>query len=161
MKNDINIRGLLHKDLPSVKSIINLNQMFPSELLDDMTQGYFEAASSETWLVIEDQNLRVLGVVYCAPERMTEGTWNLLLIAVLPEAQGKGLGTALVSLLETLLLQKRVRILLVETSGLPEYDRTRKFYPKCGFKQVAVIPEHYAPGDDKVVFWKKLPFTIC
>jgi hypothetical protein len=49
-----------------------------------------------------------------------------------------------------------VRVLLVETSGLPEYKLTRDFYPKCGYKQVAVIPEYYDSGDDKVVFWKSL-----
>ncbi|WP_395341673.1 hypothetical protein PN836_019815 [Ningiella sp. W23] len=57
---------------------------------------------------------------------------------------------------EQTLTINRARILLVETSGLPEYQLTRNFYPKCGYTQVAVIPEYYDEGDDKVVFWKSL-----
>ena len=87
---------------------------------------------------------------------MTGGTWNLLLIAVLKAHQGIGIGGELMTHVESVLSKQDVRILLVETSGLPEYRLTREFYPKCGYTQVAVIPEYYDEGDDKVVFLKSL-----
>ena len=31
-----------------------------------------------------------------------------------------------------------------------------KFYDKLDYQRAAVIPEFYAAGEDKVVFWKKL-----
>lgn len=87
---------------------------------------------------------------------MTEGTWNLFLIAVSKKVQGQGIGGELVAHVEQALTLKQARILLVETSGQPDYELTRKFYPKCGYRQVANIPEYYDEGDDKIVFWKSL-----
>ena len=37
-----------------------------------------------------------------------------------------------------------------------DYEPARKFYAKHGYATVATIPEYYAPGDDMVVFAKKL-----
>lgn len=156
LKKQVFIRELQACDLPQIKSIIDENQMFPSELLDEMTQGYFDGNEEDLWYAVESEQGAVIGVAYCAPERMTEGTWNLLLIAIAKQYQGKGIGGKLMQFVEAALTQRKVRVLLVETSGLPEYQLTRAFYPMFGYKQVAVIPEYYDQGDDKVVFWKSL-----
>jgi GNAT superfamily N-acetyltransferase len=156
LKNQLYIREMNKSDLLKVKSIIDDNQMFPSEFLDEMTLGYFDQETAEMWFVVEQEEAGVIAIAYCSPERMTEGTWNLLLIAVLRQFQGCGVGTKLMTFIEDKLKKLAVRVLLVETSGLPEYELTRDFYPKCGYKQVAVIPEYYDAGDDKVVFWKHL-----
>ena len=36
------------------------------------------------------------------------------------------------------------RVLVVETSGLPNYEPTRRFYLKLGYRHVATIPDFYA-----------------
>jgi ribosomal protein S18 acetylase RimI-like enzyme len=147
---------MVKADLADVKSIVDANQMFPSEFLDEMTVEFFSGESMEKWFVIENDDKKVIGVAFCSPERMTEGTWNLLMIAVHPDAQGRGAGKQLISYAEKLVRSLDARILLVETSGLPEYQRTRDFYPKCGYSQVALIPEYYDKGDDKIIFMKSL-----
>ena len=48
------------------------------------------------------------------------------------------------------------RLLLVETSSLPQYDRTRAFYVKCGYEEEARVRDYWAVGDDLVVFRKAL-----
>jgi hypothetical protein len=48
------------------------------------------------------------------------------------------------------------RVLFIETSSLPQYDLTRKFYLKHGYEQAAVLRDYYAAGDDMVVFRKQL-----
>lgn len=48
------------------------------------------------------------------------------------------------------------RVLLVETSGLPAFALTRKFYVKCGYEKEAQVRDYYAPGDDMVLFRKVL-----
>ena len=49
------------------------------------------------------------------------------------------------------------RILIVETSGLPDFEKTRAFYSKkCGFEQEAIIREYYDKGEDKIIFRKVL-----
>jgi ribosomal protein S18 acetylase RimI-like enzyme len=48
------------------------------------------------------------------------------------------------------------RLLLVETSGLASFERTRAFYRKCGYNEEARIRDFYKAGDDKIVYRKGL-----
>lgn len=150
------IRPVISADLPALKTVIDSSELFPSELLDDMLSDYFQNPdSTDTWLTctVDDQPQ---AVAYCAPERMTEGTWNLYLIAVHKSQQGGGIGASMMRHVEDLLRGRGVRVLIVETSGLPEFALTRKFYDKIGYHREAVIRDFYQEGDDKVVFWKRL-----
>ena len=57
---------------------------------------------------------------------------------------------------KTELRTRSARVVLVETSALDTFARTRKFYRECGYEQEARIREFYAEGEDKVVFRKGL-----
>jgi GNAT superfamily N-acetyltransferase len=153
------IRPTVAADLPALKQVIDSNELFPSEMLDDMIAAYLaNPASGEFWLTDDDdKDGGPVGVAYCAPERMTEGTWNLLLIAQHPTRQGQGRGTAMLKHVEHALASRGERVLLVETSGLPTFERTRTFYLKNGYDQEARIREFYNVGEDKIVFRKALP----
>lgn len=125
-------------------------------MLDGMIAAYFaaDAACQELWFTLHDE--QPIGVAYRAPERMTSGTWNLYLIAVHPSRQSCGHGAAFMSHIEALLAQRGERVLLVETSGLPEFERTRAFYLRNGYTREAVIRDFYNAGEDKIVFHKAL-----
>ncbi|MEO7713315.1 MAG: GNAT family N-acetyltransferase [Gemmatimonadaceae bacterium] len=153
----------MHKDVPALKAVINATGLFPSELLDDMLAGYLGGHDGvDLWLTVDDDGpeRRPIAVAYAAPERMTSGTWNLYLIAVHPEHQSKGVGATLVRHIESVLGARGERVLLVETSGLPEFERTRAFYLANGYHEEARIREFYAAGEDKVVFRKVLTATV-
>ena len=96
----------------------------------------------------------IVGFGYCRAEPFTEGTWNLLAIGVRAAEQGKGFGAKLIRYIEQALSNER--LLMVETSGLDDFDKTRSFYIKCGYDLVATIPEYWAENDHKVIFCKKL-----
>lgn len=81
------------------------------------------------WLVPELAG-SVTWVVYCEPERMIVGTWNMLLTAVIPDLQELSIGSALTIRLEALLRDRCARVLIVEPSDLPDYARTRAFHRK-------------------------------
>ncbi|MBK9103806.1 MAG: GNAT family N-acetyltransferase [Saprospiraceae bacterium] len=150
------IRKIEINDLEHLKSVIDSNGLFPSDLLDEMTNDYFSnEKTTDIWLTKEIDSIPA-AVVYCAPERMTEGTFNLYLIAISKNLQGKGISSEMMAYLENFLRENGNRILLVETSSLPEFELTRKFYDELGYKREAVIREFYQEGEDKVVFWKKL-----
>ena len=150
------VRDAVLTDLPAMMSIVDSTDLFPSSMLRDMMASYFNGnPSSEIWIIVESEGHQ-LGLAYCAPERMTDGTWNLLLIAVHDHVQGNGYGQALVSRIEDRLNELGGRVLLVETSGLPEYDKTRSFYLRCGYAEEARIRDFYKAGEDKIVFWKQL-----
>ncbi len=151
-----NIRAISKSDLEDLKRVIDSSELFPSDLLDEMVSEYFSnTETEELWFTSIDNN-KPIAIAYCAPEKLTEGTYNLYLIAVQKEYQAKGIGKKLMKYIEDLLASKGNRILLVETSGLNEFELTREFYDKCGYTREAIIRDFYRDGEDKVVFWKKL-----
>lgn len=150
------IRKVKPADIDALKAVIASSDLFPPELLDVMIVDYFDDSSPEDiWLTKDDKGTPI-AVAYCAPEKMTEGTYNLYLIAVHENQQGKGIGAEIINHIEEMLRNNGHRVLIVETSGLPEFELTRKFYDKCGYEREAVIRDFYQEGEDKIVFWKKL-----
>jgi ribosomal protein S18 acetylase RimI-like enzyme len=95
-----------------------------------------------------------VGVAYCAPEAVTSGTWNLLMLWTRSDRHGQGHGTALVRQVEESLRGLHARLLIVETSGLPSFAPARAFYARCGFRHEVTIENFFADGDDKLVFTK-------
>jgi ribosomal protein S18 acetylase RimI-like enzyme len=154
MINDF-IRPLKRGDLERVGYLVDSNDMFPSVLLDDMTAPFFAGnTENHRWLVFEKG--QVDGVAYYVPEQLTDGTWNLLLIAVDPARHGSGIGSSLMRFVERVLEKDGQRILLVETSGTQRFERTRSFYKMLGYDTEARIRDYYSAGDDKVIFRKSL-----
>ncbi|MEO0525997.1 MAG: GNAT family N-acetyltransferase [Bacteroidota bacterium] len=154
MKSEI--RKVVKEDIADLKMVLDSSELFPSYLLDDMIKDYLtNTLSKDIWFATTLQG-RPVSIGYCAPERLTEGTYNLYAIAVHKEFQGKGLGKQMMTYIENLLRSNDHRILIVETSGKAEFKLTRTFYENCEYIRQAIIPEFYAESDDKVVFWKKL-----
>lgn len=124
-------------------------------MLDGMIAGYFDGSKADLWFTyVLDGSPVSLG--FCEPERMTEGTWNLLAIGVRPEHQRSGIGSAMLRYIEDRLVAQGARILLIETLGTEEFEPIRSFYRKNGYTEEARIREFYAAGADKIVFWKHL-----
>lgn len=144
------------KALMAIAEAINLFTQQELEEFGGMLAEYFDSnlESDRFWITYDDGG--PVGVAYYAPEPYAEGTWNLYFIAVHPDHQGKGHGTKLLHYVEQTLAAGGERLLLVETSGMPNFDRTRAFYRKHGYDEEARIREFYRAGDDKIIFRKAL-----
>lgn len=150
------IRPSVSNDIPSLQHIAERTGLFPSDLLPDMMHGFLsEGDGNCLWLTCEEDS-RITGFCYAVQEAFTDGTWNMLALAVLPDRQGNGIGRAIVATLEKLLRDKNNRVLIVDTSGSESFAGTRSFYQRCGYTEEARIRDYWGPGDDKIVFWKAL-----
>ncbi|MEB3357476.1 MAG: GNAT family N-acetyltransferase [Synechococcales bacterium] len=153
------IRPTIPEDTTALIALAEATGLFPPSALELLRQILTDALAgsgdSECFWITDDDNGPV-GVAYCEPERMTDRTWNLQLIAIHPDRQGQGRGGKLLRYVEQALIARGGRMLLVETSGLPDFERTRAFYAKCGYEEEARIRDFYAVNDDKVVFRKVL-----
>ena len=87
---------------------------------------------------------------------MTEWSWDLYWIVVHPEAQRSGAGRALLESLSATARAEGGTLLYAETAGRALYAPTRRFYAGTGFILQAVLPDFYAPGDDKQIWVRRL-----
>ena len=153
------IRLTTPNDTSALLALAKATGLFESNQIEELAQmlsQHFndEADSQGVWFTDDDNE--PVGVAYVAPERMTEGTWNLYLIAIHPDRQRQGRGAALLRHVEKMLAERGERVLLVETSGLEHFEYVRTFYRKIGYDEEARIREFYKAGDDKIIFRKGL-----
>lgn len=157
------IRPSLASDGPAILSLAAGTGVFkPHEIkaLDEVLTDYHASnrALGHSSITIERDG-EILGFAYYAPASMTDRTWYLYWIAVLHSSQARGIGSELLSYAEQEICSRQGRLLLIETSSLPHYAPTRKFYVKHGYHQTAVIRDFYADGDDMVIFAKRLDIS--
>jgi ribosomal protein S18 acetylase RimI-like enzyme len=112
----------------------------------------------------DEGNSEVLGYVSFGPTPLTESTYDLYWIAVDKSKHRGGVGKRLMKFVEEEIVRRGGKMLLVETSSQETYGGTIQFYEKTGYELVGDIKEYYKPGDDKLIFAKKLsahsPITV-
>jgi len=154
------IRATIPEDTPELLTISEGTGVFlPAdivtlrEVLDDY---HMEAKDYGHRCVTYVQHDRLIGFAYYAPASMTDRTWELWWIVVSKQIQAKGVGGKLLMHAEDAIRQENGRLLILDTSSLPSYDLTRRFYVKHGFEVAAVLKDFYADGHDKVIYGKRL-----
>src|SRR5439155_23252259 len=115
-----------------------------------------EASEYFTYVVDALEARAVRGYVCFGPAPLTEGTFDLYWIAVDPDFQGRGYGQELLRFTEEDVRRRGGRWLLIETSSQETYGDTTRFYDRAGFGLIARVPEYYRPGDDKLIYGKRL-----
>lgn len=148
----LNDRDAMTKVFAALNLFNNDELKFMSNLVDD----YFDGTLGEGhyWIVSDDNG--ITSAAYYAPESFGQDVYNLYFIGVLPNHQRKGTGSSILKYVENHLKELGQRLLLIETSGLPNFEKTRQFYLKNNYEKEATIREYYKEGDDKIVFRKKL-----
>ena len=154
------IRRTVSADIPHLVRLADQTGVFkPIEIdaLREVLDDYFESQMELGHVAItEEFDRQILGFAYYAPIPMTDRTWSLYWIFVEKSTQARGIGGTLLKFCEDDIRGRNGRVLLIETSALPHYDLTRRFYLKHGYDQEARIRDYYSDGDDLVMFRKKL-----
>ncbi len=153
------IRPAISSDRDQMTKIFCALNLFDTDelkFMSDLIDSYFDGTLGEEhyWIVNDDSG--VTSAAYYAPESFAQNVYNLYFIGVLPNQQGKGIGSLMLKYVENHVKERGQRLLLVETSGLASFEKTREFYVKNNYEKEAIIREYYKEGDDKIVFRKKL-----
>lgn len=149
------IRPTIGADHDALIALATASGLFEPEQTGLLTKMLRSPDVNDTWFTYDESGVPV-GVAYLAPEKMTTGTWNLYWIAVAPDYQKQGRGKAILEHVQQWLIERKQRLLLVETAGVNDFDYVRLFYADNGFKKEARIRDFYEPGMDKVVYCKSL-----
>jgi ribosomal protein S18 acetylase RimI-like enzyme len=99
---------------------------------------------------------RLQGYACFGPTPGSDRAYDLYWIAVDPSAHGAGIGTLLLTSVERRLAERGARLLVVETSSRSDYAPTRGFYQRRGYQEAARVSGFYAPGDDRIIFTKRV-----
>lgn len=154
------IRPTTQADTPHLLKLTEGTGVFkPHEIvaLNEVLSDYHAGAHQEGHVAVTfEEHGKILGYAYYAPAAMTDRTWYLYWIAVTRDIQAKGIGGKLLRHVEKDIHKRKGRVLFIETSSLPHYELTRKFYLKHGYEVTGILLDYYSDGDDMVVFRKKL-----
>ena len=123
------------------------------EVLDDFHAG---AVGPDHAAVVAEQDGRIVGYAYYAPDVMTDGSWYLYWIAVARDLHARGIGGDVLRHAEDDARRRGGRVMFIETSSLPHSEPTRRFYLKHDYAITGVLRDFYSDGDDMVVFRKRL-----
>ncbi len=157
---ELSIRRSVPADRAPILAAIEATGLFRAneidialEVLDDaLAHGPASHYQSFTAVLGEEP----AGWVCFGPTPCTVGTFDLYWIVVAPSRQRLGVGRRLMRHAEDLIATRRGRLIVVETSGIPQYGPTRQFYLNLGYHEAARVVDYYEPGDDKVTYVKNL-----
>jgi D-alanine-D-alanine ligase len=155
----LHLRDLIRADRDRIEAITRSVGLFRENEIPIALEVFDEAVgggAANTYSVLgAELDSWLSGWICWGPTPCTLGTYDLYWMAVDPELQGNGLGTALLYEMERRLTGV-ARLIVIETAGRPDYAGTRAFYQARGYSPVSTIPDFYAPGDDQVVFVKNV-----
>jgi ribosomal protein S18 acetylase RimI-like enzyme len=153
------IRPTIPADTPILLAIAESTGVFkPMEIeaLHEVLDDYHRENHQDGHKCVSyEKDGQVIGFAYYAPTAMTDRTWDLYWIAVSKQTHARGIGSALLKFVEEDIRREGGRQLFIETSSLPHYELTRRFYLKHGYEKACVQPDYYADGDDRVMFRKR------
>ena len=154
----IKIRRMVHRDKPQVMKVLNsIHEFMPSEVAvaEEVIDDYL-AKSGDYIINVAEIGITLVGYICYGRTPLTESTWDIYWMAVLPDKQNQGIGRSLLSSAEKEIGRAGARLIIIETSSKAEYEKTRRFHLHRGYCEICRIPDFYASGDDKLILIKRL-----
>jgi len=102
--------------------------------------GFIGRRGAKTWVALANE--RIVGFVIV--DREPQGVGHIVTIDVVGGMRGKGVGKALMKLVEEWAQQEALRMIYLETAENNHSAQT--FYSALGYGKVKEIPEYYSNG---------------
>ena len=151
---------VMESDLAGVHSVVRSSGFFSPEetavAMELVAERLKSGKASGYFFLFAEHEREVVGYTCYGPVPCTESSYDLYWIAVHDDFRFLGLGRELLERTE-----KEIRALggsriYIETSSRGQYEPTRAFYRKCGYRDEAIFKDFYAPGDSKIVYVKTI-----
>ncbi|MFO0914987.1 MAG: N-acetyltransferase [Pirellulales bacterium] len=161
----ISIQPFRAEDLEPVEDILRQTGNFKEvelHLAREMLETVLSEPDRTSYLAyvavqVDSSPQQVRGYVMFGPTPATAGTWDLYWIAVAPSWYGTGVARALDEYVTDYVQQTGGYWVIVQTSSQPTYARPRAFYSRQGYRVLAAIDDYYSPGDNLIIYGKRLP----
>jgi ribosomal protein S18 acetylase RimI-like enzyme len=153
------IRELERNDVEPLRKILQATNVFREEEVGvavELMEGTLGKTEDYIQRAVVDDEGSVQGYYCVGPTPMTQSTFDLYWIAVNPDYHGKGVGYQLLNDCEQTVRSMNGTLIVVETSSLPKYAATRKFYLRNNYLETARIRDYYGQGDDLMIYTKHL-----
>jgi ribosomal protein S18 acetylase RimI-like enzyme len=150
------VRQMRAEDREAVQQLLIESDAFSQEEVRVALELVDEGLAGGYPLLVADIDSCVRGYVCIGQTPLTRSTWHLYWICVHPRSQGAGIGRALQTRVEQFIRDRGGERIVVETSGRPDYERSRRFYEGAGYVMAGRIPSYYKAGDDCVFYYKML-----
>ncbi len=160
----LRIRPMTHDDKPGIMRILRATPEFlPPEVViaEEVIDSYLQDPLGSGYnILVAEVDTAVAGYICYGPTPLTEGTWDIYWIAVSQPQQNHGIGSALLAFAENEIRTAKGRLMLIETSSKPAYEKTRRFYLHQDYEVICCISDFYAPKDDKIILRKLIQTKI-
>jgi GNAT superfamily N-acetyltransferase len=151
---------LTDRDVEAVRRITESTGFFSRAEIDVAVELAIDrrqkGASSDYHFIVADAAGRAVAYASFGRIACTTASFDLYWLVVEKQAQGAGWGRKLLAEAEEQVQKLGGNRVYVETSNRAQYAPTRAFYEHCDYRIEAILPDFYAPGDDKVVYIKLL-----
>jgi ribosomal protein S18 acetylase RimI-like enzyme len=153
------IRPLRPSDVAPLHALLIETNVFTAEEISialELLHAVIDNPQHQDYVIRVYDDGEVLGYYCVGPTPATASTFDLYWIATKPSVHGKGIGRVLQAHAEELIRSRGGRLVVAETSSTSRYNKTRDFYLKAGYEELARIRDYYRMGDSLVVFGKYL-----
>jgi ribosomal protein S18 acetylase RimI-like enzyme len=163
-------RGLLPTDRPLLEELLSSLPAFTPEeravaleLVDDRLSRpdsddyrFILSLSSEPANGGGAPAERLAGYLCYGRTPMTRSTYDLYWLGTSPDFARSGVARDLVASMEGEIAREGGGIIRVETGSREGHGAAVHFYDAVGFSRTATIPDFYAPGDDLIIFTRRV-----
>ena len=147
---------VLPTDTATVRRIVESTGLFRPGEIDvavELVQAFLDKGPASGYeFVFAEQKGEVVAYACFGRNSLTVQSWDVYWIAVEKSLQGQGLGHVLLDHVQQHIARAGGGRVYIETSHRADYQATRRFYERCGYKLEAVLADYYAPGDSKAIY---------
>ncbi|MEF2231171.1 MAG: GNAT family N-acetyltransferase [Pseudodesulfovibrio sp.] len=154
------VRGISPEEVEAVLNMAAASGLFTSDALrsaEDMAwdSAYGEGGAPHTFILAktrEDGADKTIGFLCFGPIANWPENYELYGIAVVPEYQRLGIGSALVAEMARRIGSEKSRRVFLETGADRAYEGARGFYEANGFDREERFHKHFIPLEGGVVY---------